>query len=174
MLIVLGSGGHTMEMLQLLSTLGPQSPYPRSYVVARGDPASLAKITQFELERADQDHYRVHAIPRARQVGQAYWSAVWSSARAGLSALWIVFSDAPLLLLCNGPGTCLPLCLSVALFKVLGLLHTRQLYVESVARVQTLSLTGKIYYHLRLGDMVVQWPSLAKRYPRVKYNGLLV
>ena len=58
--------------------------------------------------------------------------------------------------------------------RLLGLLHTRIVYVESIARVTTLSLTGKILYKARLADgFFVQWPKLAAKYPRAELAGRL-
>lgn len=48
------------------------------------------------------------------------------------------------------------------------------MYVESIARVSSLSLTGKILYKLRLADaMFVQWPAMQKKFPRSLYEGRL-
>jgi beta-1,4-N-acetylglucosaminyltransferase len=48
-------------------------------------------------------------------------------------------------------------------------------YVESVARTTTLSLSGWIVYALGLADAVfVQWEGLLKKYPRAKYAGRVV
>lgn len=45
-------------------------------------------------------------------------------------------------------------------------------YVESLARVQTLSLTGKILY--RIADrFLVQWEGLREKYPRALWYGRL-
>ena len=46
-------------------------------------------------------------------------------------------------------------------------------YVESIARVDTLSLSGKILY--RIADqMFVQWPQLQHKYPRALCVGTSV
>jgi beta-1,4-N-acetylglucosaminyltransferase len=46
------------------------------------------------------------------------------------------------------------------------------IYIESIARVHRLSLSGKILYHLRLSDsLLVQWPELQAKYPRAHYAG---
>lgn len=48
-------------------------------------------------------------------------------------------------------------------------------YIESIARVRRLSLTGNILYKLRIVDQFfVQWPRLQKCYPRTKYLGRLM
>ncbi len=56
--------------------------------------------------------------------------------------------------------------------RAVGLARGRVVYVESIARVYRLSLTGKILYHLRLADsFFVQWPDLRTTYPRCCYKG---
>ena len=51
---------------------------------------------------------------------------------------------------------------------------TRVAYVESIARTEALSLTGRLLYGGRLADLFfVQWPELAARLPRAVYAGRL-
>lgn len=47
-LIVLGSGGHTGEMLKMVATLDPFRHSPRIYVVAATDAISLKRLSQTE------------------------------------------------------------------------------------------------------------------------------
>ncbi|KAJ1498161.1 UDP-N-acetylglucosamine transferase subunit, partial [Coelomomyces lativittatus] len=77
-------------------------------------------------------------------------------------------------ILCNGPGTCIPICAAANILKVFFRLHIVCFYIESIARVQHLSLSGKIFYHLRLGPIAVQWPTLKMKYPRTYHKGILV
>ena len=50
----------------------------------------------------------------------------------------------------------------------------RIVYVESIARVSSLSLSGSILYRGRVADgFFVQWPGLAAKYPRAKFSGRL-
>ena len=59
-------------------------------------------------------------------------------------------------------------------FRLLRVTRSRVVYVESIARTESLSLTGKILYHARLADLFfVQWPGLAQRLPRAVYAGRL-
>ena len=46
-------------------------------------------------------------------------------------------------------------------------------FVESFARVQRLSLTGRLLYPVA-DVFLVQWPALAKQYPRARYAGILI
>ena len=57
----------------------------------------------------------------------------------------------------------------------MGLGSCAVVYVESIARVKSLSLTGNILYRCRLaGAFFVQWEELAERLPRARYIGRLL
>ena len=75
--------------------------------------------------------------------------------------------------LCNGPGTCVPLCLAGLLLGTVGLKKVVIVYVESICRVETLSLSGKILYHLS-DYFFVQWSTLKDKYPKAIYLGRIV
>ena len=103
------------------------------------------------------------------QVGQSYASSVWTTLVALCAAVRIVLAARPQLLLCNGPGTCLPLVLAAVLARTLLGRPCRVVYVESVARVHSLSLTGVLLYRLQLADaFFVQWEALAAKHARAR------
>jgi len=79
---------------------------------------------------------------------------------------------APLQILCNGPGTCVPVCVIAYAPRLLGLKRIRLVYIESVCRVSTLSLSGRLLYPF-VDHLLVQWPKLHARYPRCEYIGRL-
>jgi beta-1,4-N-acetylglucosaminyltransferase len=119
----------------------------------------------------------VHTIRRSREVGQSFVSSVWTTAIALVDAARLVASTRPQLLLCNGPGTCLPLVAAAVALRATGGAHRAcgTVYVESVARVQHLSLTGRLLYSLRLADaFFVQWAALVKTHPRAVCTGRLM
>jgi hypothetical protein len=100
-------------------------------------------------------------IPRSREVGQSYVTALWSTARALAATARLVAAVRPDVVLVNGPGTCLPVCIAAVGLSLLGVAEPRVVFVESVCRVGSLSLTGRLLYALRLADQVqVQWRSL--------------
>lgn len=75
----------------------------------------------------------------------------------------------PLLKVCMPPPSHPP-----TTCRLLGLMDARIVYVESIARVRKLSLSGHILYHGRVADLVfVQWPELQARYPRSVHAGRL-
>jgi beta-1,4-N-acetylglucosaminyltransferase len=156
-LIVLGSGGHTAEMLNMTEHLDPAK-YQVTYIKATTDTTSR--------QRLEDDKVTVHDIPRSREVGQSYLSSIFSTLQAQCYCLWLVGRLAPDLILCNGPGTCLPVCLAAFFFRVTSKSHTNSIvFCESYCRVETLSLTGKLLYPL--ADLfVVHWPELHQKFPR--------
>nr|XP_034978976.1 UDP-N-acetylglucosamine transferase subunit ALG14 homolog isoform X4 [Zootoca vivipara] len=133
LLVVAGSGGHTTEILRLLSSLS-QTYSPRHYVLADSDKMSEEKIRSFEQQRAETSNS---------------------------------------LVLCNGPGTCVPICASALLVRMLGIKNVTIVYVESICRVENLSLSGKILYHFS-DYFFVQWPALKEKYPKSIYLGRIV
>ena len=64
----------------------------------------------------------------------------------------------------------------IAIFlQVLGLGWSSIFYIESIARVKKLSLSGLLLYKLRMADQFfVQWPQLQQKYPRAQYAGRLM
>lgn len=72
--------------------------------------------------------------------------------------------DRPDAILSTGAGLAVP-------FFIIGkLLGIRLVYVESVTRIETISLSGKLVY--RLADrFFVQWPQAAERLRRANYAG---
>lgn len=72
--------------------------------------------------------------------------------------------DRPDAILSTGAG------LAVPFFLVGKLLGMRLVYVESVTRIETISLSGRLVY--RLADrFFVQWPQAAEQLPRAEYAG---
>lgn len=168
-MVVLGSGGHTTEMFRLLTTLDIGGRYkPVNFVVAEDDKMSLTKLAQSKYAA----ECNLIKIRRSRHVGQSYFSAIFTTLFATLDAVTIVMRLQPDVIICNGPGTCAPVCF---IAKLNPLKRTTVVFVESFCRTETLSLTGKILYYARLTDIfMVQWQSLNKKYERTTYTGLLV
>jgi len=174
-LIVMGSGGHTAEMVRLLNDLDVKKFSPRQYIVAQSDHASHCKIKELEkhLDSSPED-FQITTISRSREVKQSWASTAVSFIRSTFESIRIIGFYHPDLILCNGPGTCVPICLVAFIFKVLWLKNTTIVFVESICRVHSLSLTGKIMVTLLADRSLVQWPELNQKYPQTVYIGRLV
>ncbi|KAG0707331.1 glycosyltransferase family 1 protein, partial [Suillus ampliporus] len=188
--IFLGSGGHTSEALKLASALDFSRYSPRTYIVSEGDTLSAQKAHALEhIKAAEDDHfirpqYTLSTVPRARRVHQSLFSTPPNAVKSLLACVYLV-SICPLvkkgafrqpfadLLIINGPGTCAILCAAILLNRLIGLPSPRVIYVESFARVKSLSLSGKLLYHFA-DRFVVQWPDLVQPGGREDYRGCLV
>ncbi|XP_036935466.1 UDP-N-acetylglucosamine transferase subunit ALG14 homolog isoform X2 [Acanthopagrus latus] len=168
-------GGHTSEILRVMECLSAAYT-PRHYVIADTDRMSEEKICTLEnLNRhSDRDpQFTICRIPRSREVHQSWSSSVISTLNALRFSLPLVFRLRPDMVLCNGPGTCVPLCAAGLLLGILGMKKVLIVYVESICRVQTLSLTGKILYPIS-DYFFVQWASLRDKYPKSIFLGRIV
>ena len=188
LLVVIGSGGHTAEMVHILrSFLSDEKKtkkrddfsnvFPkREYIFAVSDTTSVAKVERFEREEVQggtNGEYRNHFVPRAREVGQSYFTSVFTTLLAFWHSWRVYWKTKPDAILTNGPGTCVPVILACFLGKVFGYNSAcKVMYVESVARTRRMSLSGRLCYGLRLADVVfVMWPELKEKYPRSRYCG---
>ena len=161
-LIVLGSGGHTSEMLRLVSALDSTKYTPQIYMVAETDTSSISKLEAMKIRG------KIEVIPRSREVGQSWLSTILTTINATLVCVKILWKYRPKLLLCNGPGTCVPPCLVAWIYNLLLLQRTKIVFIESICRIKTVSLTGKILCHIA-DTCLVQWPELKAEDNRFTY-----
>ena len=161
-LIILGSGGHTSEMLRLVSVLNSKTYSPKKYIVANTDTSSKSKLKDMNEDS------EILVIPRSREVRQTWISTVFTTINATMHCIKILWKYRPKLLLCNGPGTCVPPCMIAWLYNRVLQDKTTIVFVESICRIKTVSLTGKFLCHI--ADVcLVQWPELATLDSRFKY-----
>lgn len=178
-LIILGSGGHTAEMMAILRKLNKEIYSPRSYVLAESDHTSMAKVVEIEAEKYNVQteqvpEYNMLKIPRSRNVGQSYVSSVWTTLWSILKCIPLVYRTKPNLILCNGPGTCVPICLIAFLLKIIFInSDCKIVFIESVCRTKSLSLSGKLLFWI-VDLFVVQWPQITKKSNRIKHFGRLI
>ncbi|ODM99964.1 UDP-N-acetylglucosamine transferase subunit ALG14 [Orchesella cincta] len=179
-MLILGSGGHTQELLNLVPYLSAL--YPRLYIKANSDRISAKKARQLEetLNAGNEERVvKYRQTYRIREVGQSWITVVFfAGPLAFCHAAMVMLKHRPTTIICNGPGLCVPFCLIGFVLTKLRLLKTRIVFVESICRVDTLSMTGKMLIHLA-DDFFVQWHVLkikcSKKYPKanVQYLGRL-
>ncbi len=160
-LIVLGSGGHTGEMLHMVKKLDKEKHPDRVYVCAASDDASFEKATRFEADVMKSTSATIYCVPRARSVGQSYLTSVFTTLYAFLASFLLILRLRPSLLITNGPGTALPLVYSLFIIRLFGL-RSRTIFFESFCRVTSLSLAAKLCRPV-VDRFVVHWPGLAKK-----------
>jgi beta-1,4-N-acetylglucosaminyltransferase len=155
LLVALGEGGHSKEMLTLIDMLGDDLAY--GYLLVAGDVVSEAKIRRpgpIFWVRRPRDKQHNFSLDGLKTV-QSGWQA-WRALR----------TFRPDAVLSSGPAVAVPVCV---LARLAG---TKVIFVETGSRVTALSLTGRIMYHVAT-LFFVQWPELAQRYPKAVYAGRL-
>ncbi|KAL5396215.1 hypothetical protein PMIN02_003367 [Paraphaeosphaeria minitans] len=187
--IVLGSGGHTQEMLYLLRDLDPAKYTHRTWVVSSGDAFSAGRAVAFESEmesRAGSGHgknvgpgtFDVVTVPRARSIHQSLLTTLGSSLRClcacfapllgfttASSMAQAPTKDLPDLIVTNGPATACILVFAALLLRFFNVRGAQSrgkcttVYAESFARVKTLSLSGKLLVRV-VDRFLVQWEGL--------------
>jgi len=162
LLIILGSGGHTSEMLQLIKSIDLVEKYEALFIVSDSDEHSEKKLKQNEFNVGDILH-----VTRSRKVGQSYLTSTITTTICLIQSFFICLRYRPNMILCNGPGVCIPFCL------VAKLINSKTVFVESFCRTKSLSLSGKIATRL-CDHVLVQWPELADKNKNTEYIGFLL
>lgn len=172
LLFVLGSGGHTAEMLSLLTTLQPhlEESTKLVFVSTKTDSHSLSKTKDWVEASNLCNDCKYEVVPRAREVGESIISSCISTLKTLFSTVRVLITYNPGILLVNGPATAAVFGMVSFGGRVLGLSRTRIVYIESFARVSSLSLSGRICYSFA-DRFVVQWPQLAEQWELAEYYG---
>jgi beta-1,4-N-acetylglucosaminyltransferase len=156
LLVILGEGGHTTELLNLVDLLGDR--YEYCYILAKEDNLSTNRLRRDGV---------IYKLPRPRGKDTMVFTAIFKTFLATVEALKILWQVKPTAILSTGPAIAVPVSI---VGKLLGI---KIIFVETGSRVQTLSLTGRIMY--RMADLFfVQWPQLSKKLPGAIYAGRLI
>ncbi len=154
-LAVLGEGGHTAEMLKLVGLLGPI--YDYSYLMLKHDRTSEEKI------KIAGPVYRV-ILPRGRRPD---FSSILKLLLCSIQEFLVLLKVRPKAILSAGAGIAVPI-------SVFGwLLGVKIIHAETACRVHTLSLAGRIMYHIA-HLFFVQWEPLKEKCPKAVYAGRLL
>ncbi|SCU89243.1 LAME_0E02696g1_1 [Lachancea meyersii CBS 8951] len=181
--VFLGSGGHTGEMLRLLENYQETllRPGQTTLTVGVSDEASLARFrhTLGAYLDSQQIEVQVCRFGKAREVGASKLQSAKSVVQTLAGAMWTLtwlkwqFVGQPHLVLLNGPGTCCIIAGWLKLLEIVTTTRSKIVYVESLARTSTLSLSGKLLYPL-VDEFVVQWSELCDKYGRARCFEILV
>ena len=162
-------------MLLLLKNVGTQ--FDKFYfVLSHSDKTSVSKIMSSGLPLLQRSSpIQWHTVHRSREVKQSWFTTIFTTTFACLQSFDLICRTQPLVIIANGPGTCIPLCYSVLLVKWIFFLFNRDyspaiIFVESFCRVERLSMTGMLLYYVA-DRFIVQWPQLESKYPRARYLG---
>jgi len=142
---VCSSGGHFDEMTHVRQKLAEID----SFVITESTDADALGV---------MDTYFVSTLSRK----DFFW--VFKLIGLFFRGLSILRKEEPSIIVSFGAMVTFPFCLAG---KILGI---KVVFVESIARVYSLSLTGRLVYPF--ADLfVVQWENLLKDYPKAVYGG---
>jgi UDP-N-acetylglucosamine:LPS N-acetylglucosamine transferase len=154
-LIVLGSGGHTEQMIRLLDMLGGK--YEYYYVVNNEDNISPHKI-KFSGP--------IFKITLTRTKRSPFFETTQRTLKALYDALFIIHKTKCDVIISAGSA------MSVPLFIVAKLYGMKTIFLESWSRITTKSNAGRLCYPL--SDLFfIQWRELKALYPKAIYRGRL-
>ena len=143
---VASSGGHWEELMCLKEIAEEHYTF---YVTEAGGQANDSNLTP------------MHCLPQINRHEKGF---VLHFIKLFLSAFFIMVKEKPDLVITTGALIAFPFCVYAKMFRA------KLIYIESFARVDDASLTGKLAYEL--ADLfLVQWESMLKVYPKAKYVG---
>lgn len=118
-------------------------------------------VTEMGGQAKDSSLWNVYLVP---QINRRQKDFLWRFLRLMITAGRIMLRERPKVVITTGALISFPFCLYA---KLLG---AKVVYLETFARVNDRSLTGKLVYPI--ADLfLVQWESLLELYPKAKYVG---
>jgi beta-1,4-N-acetylglucosaminyltransferase len=89
---VLGSGGHTNEMLRIIEGLSDELK-PTIFICSLSDTLSQSKISQISTKK--QQQRQIILLPRPRNVGQSYFTSTFTTLRTILFSTIMLYNCNP-------------------------------------------------------------------------------
>jgi len=155
-LIVLGMGGHTSQILRLVDSLGPNFKY--EYVVGHDDKTSVKKIKYSGKIR----RMRNPRLMKDKSLVRVFFNMFPTT----IDAFKLLWKSNPRVIISAGPS------LTIPLFWLSKLMGIKTIFIESWVRVHHGSQTGKFVYPV--SDLfLVQWKTMKQVYPKAVYAGRL-
>ncbi|RYL98448.1 glycosyltransferase [Sporolactobacillus sp. THM7-7] len=147
--LISSSGGHLSQIKRLIPV---------------ANPFSFALITEKNTTTADlKEKYETYYLKQ--QDRKTKWLPILLFINSLLS-LYYFLKIRPKVIITTGAGAVIPFCL---VGKLLG---AKIVFIESFAKVNTPTMTGKLIYKIA-NQFYVQWPELKKYYPNSNYRGTI-
>lgn len=164
-MIVLGSGGHTGELLLMLQKLDLKKFSNIFFVSSHNDVRSDGKAKEVlklnELDESIKNKIKFYKIHRSRNVGQSFFFSIFTTLYAMLHSVFIILRTRPNMIVTNGPGVALPLVyIGYILKKLKILIEFKVLFIESYCRTKSVSLAGKLIQPVS-DKFIVLWKTIS-------------
>jgi hypothetical protein len=162
--VVLGGGGFVSETITLLrNTNLPDT----IFIVSGGHHLDLRAVKSINALKCQR--MRIWTISNPTQMGESLIIRLFLTLISFFEAFIIVRISKITHLLCIGSYLGLPLAFWCKLFG------RKIIFIETVTRVNKLSLTGLLFYRLRLfTKFYVHYESISKKFSKTIYTGSIV
>lgn len=152
-LYILGSGGHTQEMIELSKDLKDSINY--FYLIQKDDVLSKKKILY---------PGKIIFVKRPKMWGENVIFAFFKSIFLFFQSFFLLRKNKIDIMISTGPG------ISLIYFLSGWLLRKKLIFIECFSRVKTKTITGRFVYFL--SDLFfVQWEDNLENYPNALYRG---
>jgi len=155
--VILGRGGHTAQTFALVDHLGPD--YEYLYLIGILDSLTPKKI---KIPGKILPVIPPRLLPQDSRI----MSIIRTLFTLVLSIFYLLLFRPRIIISC-GTG------LTVPIFYAARALRVKTVFIESMSRVESLSMTGRMLRG-KTDLFVVQWPELAARTPGATYGGQLL
>lgn len=160
-MIILGSGGHTGEILLMIQKLDFNKFSECYFVSSHNDKNSENKAKEsIQIDKYKNTKFHFLKIYRARNVGQSFISSIPTTIYALFQSFFILIKYRPNMVVTNGPGVAFPLLFIGFFLRILMILvEYKIIFIESYCRTKSISLCGKIVEPL-CDRFIVLWKNL--------------
>jgi len=121
----------------------------------------------FSVSTLDSAVQKIQEFGRFYIIGECNREHPWQSLRVLKNCIRVIIKERPDVIVSTGAG---PACLLCIVGKLLG---AKIVWIDSIANVERLSMSGRIIRPLA-NLILSQWPEVAKKYKSVYYAGNLL
>lgn len=145
--LVSSTGGHFMELMQLLPALEGND----FYIVTERNLSTAPIVEKYP-------HYYL-----VQQQRRGWMFPLKFAYNIMMSAIYLL-KEKPSIVITTGAGASYPTC------KLAKMFGGKVIYIESFAKLNNESITGRMIYPFA-DKFFVQWPEMLLVYPRAEYHG---
>ena len=163
-MIILGSGGHTGEILLMIQKLDFNKFSSCYFVSSHNDKNSENKAKEsIPIDKYKRTKFIFLKIYRSRNVGQSFISSIPTTLYALLQSFFMLVKYRPNMVVTNGPGVAFPILFVGYILRILMILSEfKIMFIESYCRTKSISLCGKIVEPL-CDRFIVLWKNLESK-----------
>ena len=163
-MIILGSGGHTGEILLMIQKLDFNKFSSCYFVSSHNDKNSENKAKEsIPIDKYKNTKFIFLKIYRSRNVGQSFISSIPTTLYALFQSFFILIKYRPNMVVTNGPGVAFPILFIGYILRILMILcEFKIIFIESYCRTKSISLCGKIVEPL-CDRFIVLWKNLKSK-----------